>query len=87
MKLKTFLFIAIMSLTLSSCFKTRNCKCTTVTVQGPDNYGPQPGTSVQNQSLGGNPFEGNGGKKNQEAQCKGMEFSDSYSTKSCELTK
>lgn len=86
MKLKVFLFIAIMSMTLVSCFKTRNCRCTTVVVENPNGYGQQPGTTIQNQTLGGDPFEGDAGKKNQETKCKGMESSGNYSTKTCELT-
>lgn len=74
-----------MSVTLSSCFKTRNCKCTTITSADPSGYGQQAGTSSQSYALGGDPFSG--GKKSQEAECSAKENSQSYSTTTCELTK
>jgi hypothetical protein len=85
MKLKTLVFLAVMSITLSSCFKTRNCKCTTITTAESGEYGQPAGTSTQNYALGGDPFEG--GKKSQESQCHAKESSDIYSTTTCDLTK
>lgn len=82
MKLKTFVFVAIVSMTLVSCTKTRNCRCTEVEDDG--EYSEPP--IISNQALGGDPLSGMGGKKNQETMCKSFEYSDGYSTKTCKLT-
>jgi len=80
MKLKLFFVVATFGVAtlVTSCVKSRNCQCTTVSSSG--------SSSVQNYNLAS--VAGvNGGKKNAEANCKTYESSDSYSTTTCELTK
>lgn len=80
MKTKLFLAASLFgfAVLLTSCVKQRNCRCTTVDSSGT--------TSTTNQTIGG--VSGiNGSKKKAEATCDGYESSDSYSTKTCEITK
>lgn len=76
-----------MSSSFVSCFKTRNCKCTTISTGDPNPYGTQAGTYISNHPISGDPLEGGGSKKSQKAQCKSNEYSDEYSKSTCELSK
>ena len=66
--------IALSVGTLTSCFKSRNCKCTTVYT----NYDGSTSTSTDNYSEFGT-------KSQAEADCKANEYSNSNSTTTCEL--
>ncbi|MEO9257493.1 MAG: hypothetical protein ABI207_03870 [Crocinitomicaceae bacterium] len=78
MKLKSLLFVAGVAIMLTSCFKSRNCQCTTTSSTG--------ATSVSNETMTG--IAGvNSSKKSQESACKSNESSNSYGSTKCELTK